>query len=186
MNNTHPNPSLSVRQLQYMLHRLAQVHPQLPSPPLDGRLGEATLEALMTFQREFCPRVTGTPDPCTVGLLARAWREAEQLLAESRPLRCFPAEGYRALPGEEADFLILPQTMFRVLARFFSGLTPTEADGVHEETSADNLRWLQRAAGLPEDGVLSVRSWELLCRLYELAVVWAPEHRRKARSGGWG
>ena len=50
--------------------------------------------------------------------------------------------------------MIVPQTMFNVLSRHFEGITPCEADGSHGPASAENVRWLQRAAGLPATAIL--------------------------------
>ena len=49
--------------------------------------------------------------------------------------------------------MIVPQTMFNVLARHFEGITPCLADGTHGPASAANVRWLQKAARLPLEGL---------------------------------
>ena len=176
-----------VRSLQHMLSRLALIHPWLPAPAVDGVFGEKTLEAVMIFQREQHPPVTGVVDRDTFTAIRALWLEAEQKLSLCRPVRGFPEEGYRAEPGEEALFLILPQTMFQVLSRVFSGLTAGEADGCHRGCWVDNVKWLQRVCGLEESGVLDLTAWNLLCRLYEAVVVWAPvPGSRPPFSGGWG
>ena len=176
-----------VRSLQAMLDRLAQLHPCLPRLEQDGVFGKKTLKALTLFQQEFAPPVTGRMDRRTMTALRKLFLEADRLLTDSVPVRLFPGEGYAARPGTDADFLILPQAMFQVLGRTFVGILPAPADGAHGSRSTENVRWLQRAAGLEPSGTLDVRSWNLLCRLYEAAVVWAPEHSgRCLRSPDWG
>ena len=51
-----------VRSLQYMLRRLTGKYDFLPQLALDGIFGERTLEAVMLFQRELAPPVTGVVD----------------------------------------------------------------------------------------------------------------------------
>lgn len=176
-----------IRNLQYMLGRLAQVHAFLPALAADGIFGERTLEAVMIFQREFHPPVTGVVDLETFEAIREAWLQAEKLLGDTRPLRAFPSEGYQALPGADELFLILPQAMFQILGRYFTGILPGPMDGLHTGASVENVRWIQRAGGLEDSGILDLRSWDLLCRLYEMMVVWSPAHAQKTRfTGGWG
>lgn len=177
-----------IRSLQHMLSRLSLVYPWLPAPAVDGVFGEETLEAVMVFQREQHPPVTGVVDQDTFDAIGALWLEAEYQLSLCRPVRAFPEEDYQAEPGAEALFLILPQTMFHVLSQVFSGLTVGEADGRHTGSSVDNVRWLQRSCGMEETGILDLAVWNLLCRLYEAVIVWAPrpEPREVSYTGGWG
>ena len=174
-----------VRGLQYMLRRLAEEYPFLPKLAGDGIFGEETLEAVMLFQREFYPPVTGVVDLGTWNAIRARWYDTERRIAPPRPLRAFPGERRRAEPGEEREFLILPQAMFQVLGRHLAGVLPHPADGVHGAASVANVRWLQRAAGLEETGVLDRLTWDALSRLYEVFVIGAPETPAPYR-GGWG
>lgn len=181
-----------VRSLQYMLGRLAKEYPFLPQLAADGIFGEKTLEAVMLFQRELHPPVTGVVNRETWEAIREYWLKLEERLEEPRALRGFPGEGSRVVPGETAEYMVLPQTMFQLLERHLNGITSAAADGIHGVDSADNVRWLQRAAGLEESGVMDWRTWGLLSRLYEVFVV---RDWKKAKSegkkppiftGGWG
>ena len=79
----------------------------------------------------------------------------------------------------------MPQTMFNVLARHFEGITPCEADGSHGPASAENVRWLQRAAGLPATGCMDKAAWDALSHLYEIFVVQDTDCQPEF-TGGWG
>ena len=172
--------------LQYMLRRLAMEYDFLPSLSADGIFGERTLEAVMLFQRELYPPVTGVVDRGTWNAIRDRWYETERRISPARPLRAFPSEGYRIMPGEEQELLVLPQAMLRMLSRHFDGIEETAATGVHGETSADNIRWVQRAAGLEETGILDRQSWDMLSRLYELFVVGQSKEDGPLFRGGWG
>ena len=175
-----------IASLQYMLGRMSRVYPFLPPLAVDGVFGPKTREAVLALQENLLPPATGVVDRRTFAAIRSLWKEAEAVLADTRPLRVLPSGGYQAGPGENRDFLILPQTMFQVLEKYFSGIRTGPADGDHSGISVENVRWLQQAGGLEETGILDRYSWELLCRLYEAVVVWAPELSQQAVRQGWG
>jgi len=173
-----------VRSLQYMLRRLSQVYPFLPPVVADGVFGERTLEAVMLFQRELHPPVTGVVDAGTWNAIRERWEQAERTLSAPRALRAFPEGTVR--PGESSETMILPQTMFQILARYLDGIVPDPADGRNGLDSEENIRWLQRAAGLEETGEMDARTWNALNRLYEVFVTGAQAAQGPAVRGGWG
>ena len=61
--------------------------------------------------------------------------------------------------------------MFQSLAHYFNGIGPSNKDGMHDEASVDNVRWLQRVAGLKPTGTLDQPTWNMLSRLYETFVI---------------
>lgn len=163
-----------VHSLQYMLRRLSMYYDVLPSVVVDGVFGEDTLEAVMVFQREFAPPVTGVVDYGTWDAIHTRWEDAERDLQEPRALRAFPGNRRRAQEEGSYYFMAVPQTMFQVLSRLINGISPSTASGMHDELSAENVRWLQEKAGLPVTGTLDQRTWDALSRLYEVFVV--PDH----------
>lgn len=181
-----------VRSLQYMLGRLAQEYWFLPQLAVDGIFGERTLEAVMLFQRELHQPVTGVVDRGTWESIREHWLKLEERLQEPRALRGFPGEGSQVAPGESAEYLILSQIMFQLLGRYLNGITVASTNGTHDAPSADNVRWLQRAGGVPETGIMDGKAWDLLSRLYELFVVQSlGESQKKTEpsspfTGGWG
>lgn len=160
-----------VRSLQYMLRQLSKEYEFLPEVALDGVFGEKTLEAVMMFQREFVPPVTGVVDYRTWNAIRNEWEETENKLREPRAVRAFPGNGRQAEQGERYPYMVVPQSMFRVLSYFINGISDTPEDGKHGELSAENVRWLQEKAGLPVTGVLDQRTWDALSRLYEVVVL---------------
>lgn len=177
--------SRPVSSLQHMLRSLAQVYPDLTELAVDGVFGEQTLEAVMRFQRKFGLPVTGVVDQSSWNAIRDRWLETEGENAESRAVRAFPSEGVRLEEGSDREYMILPQTMFQVLSRQFEGIVPDQADGFHGHASAQNAKWLQKAAGRPQTGVMDRATWDALSRLYEIFVVEElpdqPDH-----TGGWG
>lgn len=177
--------SRPVSSLQYMLRQLSFTDKFLPELAVDGFFGERTLEAVMIFQREAGLPVTGTVDRATWDAIRTAWLAAQSQTGYARAARMFPSEGITVHEGETKEYLIVPQTMFNVLAKHFEGITPCEADGCNGPATADNVRWLQRAADLPETGCLDTATWDALSHLYEIFVVQDTDYLPEF-TGGWG
>jgi len=175
-----------VRSLQHMLQQLSKVYEWMPFVVVDGNFGEETLEAVMLFQRELHPPVTGVVDRGTWNAIRDAWYEAEHQLAQARAVRAYPSGGADVEEGMEREFMVLPQTMFQLLGRYLEGVQLHPADGRHGEASAQNVRWLQRAAGLKQTGVMDRQTWNILSRLYEVFVVQSLESKYPPFTGGWG
>lgn len=175
-----------VHSLQYMLRRLSLDYDFLPELMTDGIFGERTLEAIMLFQRELYPPVTGVVDRGTWNAIRERWQEVEARHGPLRTLGALPSHESRVEPGMEREYLILPQTMFQVLARQFGGIRESPVSGVNDRDSAANIRWLQRAAGLEETGTLDRQSWDALSRLYEMFVVRELAREHDGFVGGWG
>ena len=114
-------------------------------------------------------------------------RDVNTLRSETpaRAVRAFPSEGIAVHEGETKEYLIVPQTMFNVLARHFEGIVSCDTDGCNGPATAENIRWLQKAAGLPETGCLDTATWDALSHLYEIFVVW-DDGCRPEFIGGWG
>lgn len=177
--------SRPVSSLQYMLRRLAQADPELTELVVDGVFGERTLEAVMRFQQKFHPPVTGVVDRDTWNAIRDRWLEAEERRSGTRAVRAFPSEGTHLEEGSSREYMVLPQTMFRILSRQFEGIVSDEADGLHGPASAENARWIQRSAGLPATGTMDRATWDALSRLYEIFVVMEGDGSQ-ALTGGWG
>ena len=174
-----------VKSLQYMLGQLSKVYKFLPQLAADGVYGERTLEAVMLFQKEAGLPVTGTVDQATWNAIRNCWLEQRARTSYSRATRIFPSEGIQVKEGETKEYLIVPQTMFNILAKQFEGITPCEADGCNGPASAGNIRWIQKAAGLPQTGCMDTATWDALSHLYENFVVQVPDCQ-PAFTGGWG
>lgn len=167
-----------VQSLQYMLGELSYAHEALPFVAVDGLFGEQTLEAVMTFQREFSRPVTGGVDQRTWDAIVYQFDLLEMERARPRPLRGFPPRPFQVEPGEQDDVMALIQTMFTSLAGILDGIEPAEADGYHAQTSEKNTCWLQGVSHLEQTGIMDRFAWNMLVRLYEVFIVRGRELRR--------
>ena len=163
-----------VAALQGMLRTLASVHWEIPYLYPDGRFGEDTLEAVMAAQRLLGLPVTGTVDLETWEAVMAAAQAAEASLSPPRSVCLFPFGGERVRPGQSSPMLIPIQGMFQALSVFLEGIREGAESGRLDRCTEENLRWLRRCCGLPEEGDLDRDAWDMLSRLYETFVARSP------------
>lgn len=160
-----------VRSLQTMLRELSFLYDFLPRLTPDGVFGERTLEAVMLFQREFAPPVTGRVDQATWDAIAEAYRLAQARLGTPTPFRGYPNDpNFSISPDEGSIHLYMIQSMFRALSRVLTGIQSAPVTGTNDTATADNIRYLQRLSGSRETGIMDRESWNTLSRLYSLFV----------------
>lgn len=176
----HGRMEPSVRDVQDMLCRLAKQYSFLPELTVDGVFGEKTLEAVMLFQRELYPPVTGVVDPGTWNAMWTRWLGMAAHQPALRPLRVCWSRAVVPGPSRHSDHLMLCQMLFQVLRGYLEGILPDPPDGQHGEASEKNVRWLQRCARLEETGKMDRATWNALVCLYEwLEATVLPEKREE-------
>ena len=161
-----------VRSLQTMLRELSFLYDFLPRLTPDGIFGERTLEAVMLFQREFFPPVTGRVDQATWDAIAALYLQARARLAGPLPCRGYPNCDFSVQPDQESVHLYLVQSMFRALARLLDGIQSAPVTGQNDAATQHNIRWVQQLDGKPQTGVLDQGSWNTISRLYTLFVTY--------------
>ena len=156
--------------LQYMLDTLSLQYPSLPSVLPDGIFGEQTLEAVMLFQRDFYPPVTGLVDRGTWDAIREQYHQMLSQSGHPDQLAVFPNGQFVIRPGESPEQIRLIQTMLSSLARTLSNFQPDPPQGSHNPVTVTNIQTLQHIAGLPETGIIDRSTWAFLTRLYHLFV----------------
>ena len=161
-----------VRSLQTMLRELSFLYDFLPRLTPDGIFGERTLEAVMLFQREFFPPVTGRVDQATWEAITALYLQATARLAGPLPCRGYPNCDFSVQPGQGSVHLYIVQSMFRGLARLLDGIQSGQVTGYNDAATEHNIRWVQQLDGRPQTGVLDQDSWNTISRLYTLFVTY--------------
>lgn len=160
-----------IRSLQTMLRELSFVYDFLPRLTPDGIFGEQTLEAVMLFQREFFPPVTGRVNQATWDAISALYLQA--IARRIRPLQGYPGGEYTVIPDQDSVHLYLVQSMFRALARLLDGVESAPVSGRNDAATQRNIRWIQRLDGRPETGILDQDSWNTVSRLYTMFVTYS-------------
>lgn len=165
MENGNP-----VSDLQRMLRDLSQVHEFLPKVVIDGIFGAQTLEAVILFQKELFPPVTGVVNKEVWDAMGEEVGKIHHVLSKPRVLRAFP-EGRDALDfGDERAEIALFQTMFALLSEKIAGILPEDPSGIFTDTLQKNVQWLQKISNISQTGQLDRETWDRLARLYEVYV----------------
>ena len=164
-----------VRSLQTMLRELSFLYDFLPRLTPDGVFGERTLEAVMLFQREFFPPVTGRVDQATWDAIAALYLQARARLNGPISCRGYPNCDFSVQPDQDSIHLYLVQSMFRALARLLDGLESAPVTGYNDPATQHNIRWIQRLDGRTQTGVLDQDSWNTISRLYTLFITYGKE-----------
>ncbi|MEG2000358.1 MAG: peptidoglycan-binding domain-containing protein [Evtepia sp.] len=172
-----PNPkniAHPVHSLQSMLRTLSFETKAIPRIVTDGVFGEKTLEAVMTFQREYQLPVHGEVDLNTWDRLVEAYEEAVFYQNPPRGANLFPHAPLKIYPGKSSLYLFAIQGMFGALASLFDEVEVCPVNGVHNAACVKNTRWIQSCGGLEPDGVFERCTWELLCRIYDAFLIRNP------------
>lgn len=160
----------SVRDLQEMLQTLSEEYPQIPSIIPDGIFGEWTLEAVMVFQRDFHPPVTGIVDHGTWSAIYRAYRDTLRRQGPPSALRVMPHSRAVLQEGDRPEQVWLIQAMFDSLRGALTEFEQSGGDGVFQEATRRNTARLQKRSGMPATGVMDRAAWDALARLYHVFV----------------
>lgn len=160
----------SIRDLQHMLDRLSLRFPQLPRLAETGVFDEATLEAVMVFQRDFGLPVTGTVDHNTWNAIVDAYREDLLHYGAPAPLRVLPDGAFRAGAGQSGEPVRIAQAMLCALSNSLANFPQCQTSQVNEGGTLHDFRQVQKLAGLPETGELNRATWEFLTRLYHIYI----------------
>lgn len=152
----------AILDLQRMLNQLARRYPPLPRLATTGIFDEYTLEAVMVFQRDFFPPVTGIVDENTWYAIVKAYQQDQLQFGEPLDLRVLPDGDFSATPNEASYPALIADVIFRSL--------PSTILNFNRPTQHENLAVLQRLALLPENGILNRATWDFLARLYHAFV----------------
>ena len=169
MNETQ-HSGQPVSSLQYMLNQLAIHDPKLVRLAVDGVFGERTLEAVMVFQREYHPPVTGVVNMETWDAIREAYFQVELLYGSPPPLNVLPNGSYTAAEGTESEPMLIVQAMFVSLNKKVSNFSPCKMNSCNDGETHENIRIVQGLAGLPVTGILDRATWAYLVQLYQALV----------------
>lgn len=160
----------AILDLQQMLNQLGRRHPAIPRLMENGVFDENTLEAVMVFQRDFFPPVTGVVDETTWYAIVDAYRQDQLRYGDPTELRVLPDGNFVSPLGQSSYPMLIVQAIFASLPATIKNFTRGQMNGSNTGASHENLRILQGLAGLPVHGTLDRATWEFLARLYHAFV----------------
>ena len=155
-----------VTSLQSMLRAIAFAGQQFPMIPATGRFDEATLETVLRFQKQNHLPVTGVVDEETWDSISASFLKVYQQLPPAA-VPPYALDNRTIYPGQSYPALYPIQGMLNGLSSVLEGFADVPITGSLERSTEENLRHVQRCAGLPENGALDRATWEALVRLFQ-------------------
>lgn len=164
----HPNHATATEELQRYLRQLSFGEPTILPPPVDGIFDTRTADALQSFQRLKGLEATGIADANTWELLYADYRAALAANAPPRPVLVFPPNpiGYTLTLGTVGFPVRALQYMLRELQHSHRELVDVAESGVYDAQTADAVRVVQKAAGLPITGRVDLLTWNAVTDAY--------------------
>ncbi len=156
-------PSLPATQIQMWLRTLAKKEGVQPLPAVDGIYSENTAEAVRRFQAAHGLPVTGVVDFASWTAIRDAAMPVCACTGRPGPLyvNC-PETSLNAKGG----YLYIVQAMLNTLSPHFGNLPVVAYTGEYDTSTRDLVGCIQKASGLPDNGVLDRLTWNAMASLY--------------------
>ena len=164
------SPGQPVYNLQTMLRTISFQHKAIPQLIPTGLFDEPTLEAVMIFQRDFHPPVTGVVNADTWNAIANQYRAVIAEMSIPYPCVGFPFGSLTIQPGDASVHLPVIQAMFQALSTVLEGIESGSVTGIHDDATVHNTLWLGECDGCTSDGAISRHTWNNLARLYRVFI----------------
>ncbi len=155
-----------VRRIQNTLNGISKNYPLIPKLTPDGVYGEATEEAVRTFQEIF----NLTPD----GVVGRAtWYRLISIFVGINRLNELNSVGDTLFglsleypdaitEGDTGEKVSIMQLMLNILSEYYDEIPPVPQTGSFEQQTLNGVIAFQRAFGLPENGIGDDTTWEAM------------------------
>ena len=172
--NPLPHYLRPVEAMQQRLRSISRVYRDIPPGPVDGVFGAETTAAVRAFQHEFDLTESGNIDLATWDMIILVHGELESLRVGSGEFNLgleptclmFHTTGAGDCVSNPAVVDLL-QTVIDSFAGHFRNFTPVPTSGVYDEATAEQVAIFQNLAGLPQNGVLDRRTWNLMLRFFD-------------------
>ena len=153
-----------VELLQYFLAVVANFYDEVPPVTPTGVYDAATVAAVEAFQRIYGLTVDGITGIRTWNDLYRAYRGIAETGTIAGGVAPLNAPFLRL--GSRGDEVRRVQEYLRVVAGSYPAVPLIEADGIYGPRTEEAVRAFQRQFGLPETGVVDLRTFDALAAVY--------------------
>jgi peptidoglycan hydrolase-like protein with peptidoglycan-binding domain len=151
-----------IEEILTLLYQIALRDSRIPVVLPGKTYTEEAALAVRAFQQAYGLPVTGEIDESTWNMIVRIYRQFKDLPA---PLTLFPMPGFVLQEGDRGTLVHLVQVLLNLVGGHYANLPDIPLSGVYDRETADAVRRLQQAAGLPQTGTLDRAAWDRLAAL---------------------
>lgn len=157
-----------VRTLQYYLAFLGFFNPNLPVINVDGKFGQETYDAVLTFQNLYGLPVDGIVGRNTWNALQNAYEGIiDTLPPEYKSYSNLIYPGYFITTGATGNVVRQLQTFLRVIAQNNNSVPLVTVDGDYGPRTRAAVEAVQRLNGLEPTGQVGPITWNAIIDLYQ-------------------
>ncbi len=156
-----------VANVQYLLLYLSEFYDTIPSIAVDGDFGEATANAVRSFQRTFELPITGTVDFPTWDILYRTYIGfIEAIPPKYIEGNTIPYGGIPLRLGSESESVRVLQEYINYIAEFYPEIPSFGVTGYFGTQTESAVIALQNLFGIEPSGTVAAPTWEAIADLY--------------------
>ena len=158
-----------VATIQYYLSYISLFVPTVREATLDGSYGEATAEAVRSFQRTYGLPVTGVVDRSTFETLDSVYTGIISTIDyEYRFGRILPFSGRVLREGVEGNDVRVLQEYLNFISDAYPEIPKERADGIFGPATAEQVRAFKELFGLPGSPVrVNAITWNAIADVYD-------------------
>ncbi len=158
----------AIRDLQMHLRSTYDARLGSPMIPLDGILGQATIDAIKEIQRRADLTPNGIVDYATWLAIVGEFETYQFLTEAPASILPFPdIPGYEVALDEISDLVYIIQIMLLAISVDYDELDLGQLNGVYDKNTEDAVRAFQVRNNLTPNGIVDKRTWNALARAYE-------------------
>lgn len=157
----------AIRNIQYFLNYLSEFYSEIPQISIDGIFGEATENAVKSFQRLFELPITGRVDLATYDTLYRTYLGfIETLPFKYLDGEIYPYPGIPLRLGSESEVVRLLQEYLNYISQFIIQIPSVSPTGYFGQRTEEAVTAFQRLNGIEPNGTVGAETWNAITSLY--------------------
>ncbi len=158
----------AIRDLQLLLRSTYDARLGSPMIPLDGVLGQATLDAIKAIQRRANLTPNGIVDYPTWLAIVGEYETYRFLTEAPESILPFPdIPGYEVALDEISDLVAIIQIMLSAISVDYDEISDIAINGAYDTNTESAVRAFQVRNHLTPNGIVDKRTWNSLARAYE-------------------
>ncbi len=167
MPYTNAQKRQHIKEIQTYLYAISLFDSRIPQIIPDGIYGIETSTAVRAFQREYGLSDTGNVDAATWNKIVSVYRNYQR--SSPCSLNCFPSEKFSLKTGDDGELVYIVQTLLDGLRKIFDNFPETTICGKYNSDTVKAVKMLQQKVGLPQNGIVDCKTWNMLVNSCEHA-----------------